>query len=93
MMNDKMDEKYAEWRWWFSQNYGPHVNTEIAKVLDETEAEIKRLEARCDNLLAALKLALDLQENGLVDFCKYGISDDSDIAKIYRAAIAKAEAQ
>jgi hypothetical protein len=39
MMNDKMNDKYAEWRWFLDQNYGPHVNTEIAKVLDETEAE------------------------------------------------------
>jgi ferritin-like metal-binding protein YciE len=85
-----MNDKYAEWRWFLDQNYGPHVNTEIAKVLDETEAEINRLEARRDNLLAAVKATLDVM-------CKVTVFGNdavvmTDALDALDAAIAKAEA-
>jgi ferritin-like metal-binding protein YciE len=90
MMNDKMNDKYAEWRWFLDQNYGPHVNTEIAKVLDETEAEIKRLEAQRNELLAVARATLDAM-------CKVtAFGNDAvamtDALDALDAAIAKAEA-
>jgi len=40
-----------------------------------------------ERLRASLKMALDIAENGLIDFGKYGLTCDDDIAKAYRNAL------
>jgi hypothetical protein len=49
--------------------------------------------AAAPELYEALELALDLDENELVDFAKYGLTKDLDITKKYRAALAKARGE
>ena len=60
------------------------------------ESALRDLRERCEQqageierLRAALTLALDLSENGLIDFEKYGLKCDADIEKVYRAALAE----
>jgi hypothetical protein len=52
---------------------------------------LPRMALAADELLECVEIALDLFETGFVDFAKYGFLCDSDIAKKYRAAIAKAK--
>jgi hypothetical protein len=89
-MNEETGRKFADWRWFLDQNYGPHVNREMNDALDEIESEIDKLEAQRDELLAAAKAALDVM-------CKVtAFGNDAvvmtDAVDALDAAIAKAEA-
>ena len=44
---------------------------------------------RCGELERALELAIDVLEDGLIDFKKWGIKKDKDIELFLRAALAK----
>ena len=56
----------------------------------EEEAANASLIAAAPELLEAVQLAHDLQVNGSVDFKKYGLTCDADIAAKFAQAIAKA---
>ena len=65
-----------------AEKYPCPVCLQKAAAIDALYAEDR------EKLVEALELATDLFENGLVDFKKYGLTCDEDIAKKYRAAIA-----
>ena len=50
------------------------------RMIDERDERIAALEA-------LVAMALDLADNGLIDFKKYGLTKDEDIAEKYRAAL------
>ena len=52
----------------------------LAKTLEDLREENARLRA-------AVELALELAENELVDFKRYGLEQDSDIPAFYHAAL------
>ena len=71
-------------------NLNIHIGDDAAK----DRAEVERLKDTQrkfgvvqHELSKAVELALDLFENGLVDFKKYGLRQDSDIADLYRSAL------
>jgi hypothetical protein len=63
----------------------------VIKEVKEMESEIKRLKDQNDRYQEALELALELAENGLVDFKKYGLNEYNDIIKKYREALKEIE--
>lgn len=56
---------------------------------EQESSENRELRAEVERLRIAVELALDLFENELVDFKKYGLEpeEDSSIAAFYRAAL------
>jgi len=62
---------------------------EVTAELEQAEARIEELETKLANAVEALELALELADNGLVDFSKYGLSCDADINKHYRTTLAE----
>jgi hypothetical protein len=56
---------------------------------EEAEAYAAEMEAKLAKAVEALELALDLADNGLVDFDKYCLSCDADINERYRATLAE----
>ena len=59
------------------------------KDANEAEAYAEELEAKLARAVEALELALELADNDLVDFSRYGLSCDADINKHYRTTLAE----
>lgn len=49
--------------------------------------DIEYRDNKIKKLRKAVEMALDLEENILIDFKKYGLKSDADIAKKYREAL------
>ena len=62
-------------------------------IANEAADRIEELEAKLAKAEEALELALELADNGLVDFSKYGLSCDADINKHYRTTLAALKGQ
>ena len=62
---------------------------EVTAELEQAEARIEELEAKLAKAVEALELALELADNDLVDFSRYGLSCDADINKHYRTTLAE----
>jgi len=88
-------------------NCGEYVGSPIADRIEELEAQQQKtyqellkitkihdeVEAKLAKAVEALELALELADNGLVDFSRYGLSCDADINKHYRTTLAELKGQ
>ena len=87
---DTMRERVARLIWPLIVDYGADTGGMELKTMHENyvDAIMAIVSEDREKLVEALELATDLFENGLVDFKKYGLTCDKDIAKKYRAALA-----
>jgi hypothetical protein len=69
------------------------AKNEYRSHIKELEVKVAESEALLAKAVEALELALELADNGLVDFSKYGLSCDADINKHYRTTLAELKGQ
>ena len=65
-------------------------NEHIAKT---ASLDVKRLKHVVNVLVKVLKLAADLEKNGLISYEKYGLTCNDDILKKYEAALKTAKSK
>ena len=67
----------------------PDCQCDSAEAVKVVADRIEELESKLAKAVKALELALELADNGLVDFSRYGLSCDADINKHYRTTLAE----
>ena len=68
-------------------------NPRVMEYMQHWEGRAEAAEAKLAKAVEALELALELADNGLVDFSRYGLSCDADINKHYRTTLAELKGQ
>ena len=63
------------------------------QTVEQYEAQIATLTAENERLRLAVKLAMEIHLEGLVDFEEYGLTCDGDIYKVYSAALQPKEGE